>query len=108
MPTLFHMKSKFSSRTKSFTKHLISFSFHKTAKIKENHSIFQRGKRSNFINMHFALQIIIRTLTFKPTAVKCIPLFSFRRRQKKVIRCEIATAFSSLFLYDLPTVVQSD
>lgn len=89
MPTLFHMKSKFSSRTKSFTKHLISFSFHKTAKIKENHYIFQRGKRSNFINMHFALQIIIRTLTFKPTAVKCIPLFSFRRRQKKEIRCEI-------------------
>lgn len=89
MPTLFHMKSKFSSRTKSFTKHLISFSFHKTAKIKENHYIFQRGKRSNFINMHFALQIIITTLNFKPTAVKCIPLFSFRRRQKKVIRCEI-------------------
>lgn len=89
MPTLFHMKSKFSSRTNSFTKHLISFSFHKTAKIKENHYIFQRGIRSNFINMHFALQIIIRTLTFKPTAVKCIPLFLFRRRQKKVIRCEI-------------------
>lgn len=91
MPTLFHMKSKFSSRTKDFTKPLISFSFYKTAKIKENHYIFQRGKRSNFINMHFTLQIlvIIRTLTFKPTAVKCIPLFLFRRRQKKVIRCEI-------------------
>lgn len=56
--------------------------------------------------MHFTLQIIIRTLTFKPTAVKCIPLFSFRRRQKKVVK--FATAFSSLFLYDLPTVVQSD
>lgn len=108
MPTLFHMKSKFSSRTKSFTKHLISFSFHKTAKIKENLYIFQRGKRSNFINMHFALQIIIRTLTFKPTAVKCIPLFSFRRRQKKLSVVKFATAFSSLFLYDLPTVVQSD